>query len=178
MILMLTLKWSPHSILTTQNLTYPSNTWQPHQPHYAQPQASTGVSKQQATVGFSQQQTTTGFAQQMDQGMLSRPPTYMPAQFGMLERQQFPHPTHNMGGIGSSNRTPYTHAPPGFTTHAPNSTLNAMVNITLQQDRNPPRGDFESESYFLERENEDRGFTLSSSTSQGYGGFKSKPRDN
>ena len=161
MILMLTLKWSPHWILTTQNLTYSSNTWQPHQPHYAQQQASAGVS---------QQQTTVGFAQHMDQVMLPRPPTYLSAQFGILERQQIPHSTHNMGGIGPSNRTPYTHAPVGFATHTPNSsTLNALLNITVQQQDNL-RG--EPGSYYLERENEDRGFPLSSSTSQGYGGFK------
>ena len=161
---MLTFKWSSHLILTTQNLTYPSNTWQSHQQHYTQ------------------QQTTTGLAQPMDQGMLSRTPTYLSAQPGMLESHQYTLPMNNIGGIGPSNRTPYTCAPGGFetqrpqSTHTPNATPNTMFNVTIVQGQHSG-GDFDPGSYLLEQENEGHGFTSSPSTSQGYGGFKSKPRD-
>lgn len=170
---MLTFKWSPHQILTTQNLTYPSNTWQPQQQHYAQ---------QQTAVGFPQQQTTTAYAQQMDQRMLSRTPTYLSTQSAMSERHQYPLSTHNIGGIGPSNRTPYTRAPRGFetqrpqSTHTPNTTPNAMLNTTIRQGQHFG-GDFDPGSYLLKQENEGHGFTPSPSTSQGYGGFNSKPRD-
>ena len=153
----------PHQIPATQNLTYPSNTWQPPQQHYAQ------------------QQTPAGFAQQMDQGMLSRTPTYLPAQPVMLERQHYPLSTHSTGGIGPSNRTPYTRAPGGFEvqrprpTHTPNSNSNTMVNITIQQGQ--LSGDFDTGPYLSEHENEGHGFMPSPSMSQGYGGFKIKPRD-
>lgn len=155
-------------------MTYASNTWQSHQQAQRQ-----GPSHQQH---YTQQQTTAGIAQHMDQGMLSRTPTYLSAQSGMLERHHYPLSTHNIGGIGPSNRTPYTCAPGGFeiqrppSTHTSSSNPNTMFCATILQQQQS-EGDFKPGSYLLEQENEGDGFMSSPSISQGYGGFKSKPRD-